>query len=297
MGKRKLSNNNEIKSIFSVRNKVIPQGSIAHIIQRAPGKELLFLEDNDYIYFIYLLKEVSRKHKLRIFCFVLMPNHVHLLVKFREANASIAIKNICERYAMYFNKKYQRKGHVFYGAFRASLCLDDSYLMIASLYIHLNPVKARLCNLPSSYRWSSASLYIEEFKGKTFIDYKFILEMVAKNIAESRKTYKKLLNYGTKVDIKNALENPKAVDIFKTSMCSYILELFRNSKSHKHITNALVIEEKIRKLRIKKRLNNPEEISGRKYLIKQLLSRGYNIQEIGNQLNLTRQHISRIINS
>ena len=126
---------NKIRSIFIVRNKVIPAGSIVHIIQRAPGKESLFVEDNDYIHFLHLLKKTAKKYSLAVICFALMPNHFHLLIKFREENASYAIKNLCERYAMYFNTKYERKGHVFYGAFRARLCLDESYLLIASLYI------------------------------------------------------------------------------------------------------------------------------------------------------------------
>ncbi len=297
MGIKRLTNNGEIKSIFSVRNKVIPKGSIAHIIQRAPGKELLFLEDNDYVYFLYLLKEIAKKHKLKILCFAFMPNHVHILINFQEDNASSAIKNICERYAMYFNRKYERKGHVFYGAFRASLCLDESYLLIASLYIHLNPVKANLCDFPASYRWSSSSLYTEEFRGKTFIDYKFILKIISKDIAKAKKIYKRLLKYGSGLDIKSVLESSKAVDIFKTNIHSHILKIFRRKKSYNHITSELILETRIKELREKKRLNKPDQISARKYLIKQLLSRGYNITEIGERLKLSRQHVYRILKS
>ena len=72
-----------------------------------------------------------------------MPNHVHLLLSPTESNLYDAMRDVFARYAMMFNRKYERKGHLFGGPYRQAVCLDDSYLLAASLYIHLNPVKAR----------------------------------------------------------------------------------------------------------------------------------------------------------
>ena len=116
----------QLTGYLTVRHRLVFPGGTYHITQRAPGRELLFLEDGDRLYFLKLLKEASKKFCLAIYCFALMPNHVHLLLRIEDANLSSAMKNLFERYADYFNRKYERKGHVFCGRFRASVCSDDA---------------------------------------------------------------------------------------------------------------------------------------------------------------------------
>lgn len=141
------------EKLTTYREKIISADSVYHVTQRAPGKELLFLEKNDYLNFIYLLKKCAKEYKLDVFCFCCMPNHVHLLLKINETNLSKAMKSLFTAYAVRFNNKYERKGHVFCGVYRASMCLDDAHLLGASLYIHLNPIKAGLVNNAFRYRW------------------------------------------------------------------------------------------------------------------------------------------------
>ena len=292
-----LASQGKITRIFLTRNKVIPEGSIAHIVQRAPGRERLYLEDNDYIYFIHLLKEISKKYNFKIFCFSLMPNHFHLLTNFQENNASSAIKNLCERYAMYFNKKYERKGHVFYGRFRVSLCFDEAYLLAASLYIHLNPSKAGLCKQPDSYRWSSALLYIKKFESKTFVDYKFILKIIDDNITQAKEIYRRLLKDCQKKEMESILENKKALSLFREKIWKLISGIFQEDKNKKYILSEIELENKIKELQNKKRLRKPQDIQARKYIVEQLLSRGYGIKEIGMRLGITRQCVHKILTS
>lgn len=290
-----LAESGRVKRIFLARNKIIPKDTIAHITQRAPGKELLFLEENDYTYFLHLLKQISVKYKVKVLCFALMTNHFHLLVKFLEENASSAIKNLCERYAMYFNKKYERKGHVFCGAFRASLCFDITYLLSSSFYIHLNPLKAGLCSDSSSYRWSSTSLYTGPFSGKTFIDYKFILNLISENTNRAKKIYKEGLKNSAHIDIKSVLENVKALDMFRLGILPHLHTIFQKEKNKRYPTDEIEIENRIKTLRTNKKLKDPQEVKARKYLIEQLLSRGYTIADIGTRLAMSRQNVYRIL--
>lgn len=294
MDQFELGEKGKIKRIFVVRNKIIPQGSIVHIIQRAPGKELLFLEKNDYLYFLHLLKETSAKYNFKVLCFTLMPNHFHILVRFEKQNASEAIKNLCERYAKYFNIKYQRKGHVFYGAFRASLCLDETYLLSSSIYIHLNPFKANLCKNLFSYKWSSISLYAEQISRESFVGYKFILNILNEDIEKARKIYKKLLKDSANLTMENILENRRALKIFRNNLVSFLYKIFNKTK-RKYLIPEIDIENKIKELKSKKRLKKPQEKSARKYLIEQLLSRGYSIPEISKYLGLSRQTIYKTL--
>ncbi len=135
-------NEGEIRRQLTVRQRIIFEGAIYHITQRAPGTERIFLEESDYLYFLKILKDITQEFHVKLFSFALLTNHLHLLLQITQKNLSSAMKNLFERYAMYFNEKYQRKGHVFCGRFRASLCNDDAYFLAISVYIHLNPCRA-----------------------------------------------------------------------------------------------------------------------------------------------------------
>ena len=119
----------------------------------------------------HLMKEVSAKYGVRVYAFCLMPNHVHLLFSLREDNLFDAMRDLFSRYALWFNRKYERKGHLFGGPYRQSVCLDDGYLLVASIYIHINPVRAKLVPEAALYRWSTARLYLDENAPESFVQY------------------------------------------------------------------------------------------------------------------------------
>jgi putative transposase len=280
----------KVKRYFNLKYRIVYPEAIYHVTQRAPGMEQIFLERADYLYMLHLLKEKSGEFKLDVYAFAFLPNHIHLLLKITEPNLSKALKNIFETYAIYFNKKYERKGHVFCGRFRASLCLDESYLLVASLYIHLNPYKAGLTKEPNKYPWSSCSLYILPESKKSFIKTEVILNLFSEERNEAKKRYFELLLEGMGLEIENIFENPKVVISLRNRLSKKIKDL--DSSIMKD--NLFVDEdfnEGIQKFRGKKRLKTPEELEARKYLIKQLLNRGFSIPEIAEKLGMTRQGI------
>ena len=173
--------------------------------QRAPGRELLFLESADYLYFLQKLKEATRKFDFEIFCFSLLPNHLHLLLRINRNNLSAAMKNIFERYAKYFNGKYKRKGHVFCGRYRASLCNDENYFLAASLYIHRNAYQARLYSSVEDYRWSSVRLYTRPIK-KSFVNYTCILSILDAELKKARRKYRDILRDSIKIKSKREVD-------------------------------------------------------------------------------------------
>ncbi|RKY45210.1 MAG: hypothetical protein DRP81_04425 [Candidatus Omnitrophota bacterium] len=281
----------EVLKIFNPYKKVIYEGGIYHVIQRAPGKDVLFLEDKDYLYFLHLLKETKIKFSLDIFCFCLMLNHLHLLLKINKANLSEAMKSLFTRYALYFNSKYQRKGHVFYGNYRASLCLDENYLISASVYIHLNPSKAGLVKSPLDYRWSSLKAYLQ-LPRNTFLDYKYILSILGQELKRASLVYLQILGVSEDLEFKNILEDRKLLEKFTFKFISKIKKIL-NKKPN--------IEDEISKyfelIENKRRLKKPQYLQARKYLIEQLRSRGYTIKEIAEMLNISRQSIYTTLNS
>ena len=176
----------KIKRYFRATRKLNIPNMVSHITQRAAGKEPLFLENGDYLFMLALLKEIANNHTLRIYAFCLMQNHIHLLLSPEEDNLYDAMRDLFSRYAMKFNRKYERKGHLFGGPYRQAVCLDDSYLLAASLYIHLNPVKAGLVVDPQVYRWSSCRLYYEVNAPESYVDPNFILRLLSENKLEKK---------------------------------------------------------------------------------------------------------------
>lgn len=285
----------KVKRLFSSRKKLSYPGAIGHITQRASGKEPLFLEDCDYLYMLYLLKEITSEYKIDVFSFVLMPNHVHLLLRQNEDNLPKAMQSLFERYAKYFNLKYERKGHLFCGPYRMALCFDDSYLLAASLYIHLNPLKAGLCENPVDYRWSSIRLYRSGIDKETFLNYKFILQILDEDISSARMKYKKFLENAGSIKIKNILEDFTRLEEFRLELLPIFSWACQENKNW-DIFDEKKLNKEVQLFKNKKRLKMPHEIKARKFLIEQLLARGYKKAEIAEKLNLSRQAIYDILN-
>jgi len=281
-----------------VRRKIIVEGAIYHITQRAPGRELLFIEENDYLKFLQLLKETSQKFAIEIFCFALLPNHIHLLLRLKNRNLDKAMQYLFQRYAQIFNIKYERKGHVFCGVYRASMCQDDSYFLTASLYIHLNPYKAGLTPSILKYKWFSLKPYIEPIKS-SFLKVDFILDMLDnRDRNKAQEIYKMLLKQSTQFKYRNILEDKNAIQRFygefliwfKSNLSKVNLRYLGGFNSY------LELEKKIEEIRQTKRFRKPETREAVFYLIAQLEARGYSLQDIAKRLGLGRTTIYRFLN-
>jgi len=290
----------KIKRFFQVRNKVAFEGAIYHITQRAPGREPLFIEKADYLYMLHLIKENVKKFDYELFCFALMPNHLHLLIRLNKTNLALAMKNLFGAYALYFNKKYERKGPVFCKPYRAALCLDENYILAASVYIHLNPVKAGLVQNPSDYRWSSYLLYGGDETINTFLNYDFVLNILHSDIKKAKVMYRDLASEAKKEKAKDVLENPKALDEYKNTIFRLIRHKLPKERiktiAAKDTLDSANLEEKINETDFRKRLRKPQEIKARKFLIQQMLSRGYKHGEIAKKLNISRTTLYNILN-
>jgi putative transposase len=127
-----------------------------HVIQRGNDRQAVFREDADYARYRGWLREIAATHALALHAYVLMPNHVHLLVTPPSDTAlSKAMQSLGRRYVRWFNDKYGRTGTLWEGRFRSTVIDADRYLLACSRYIELNPVRAGIVNSPELYRWSS----------------------------------------------------------------------------------------------------------------------------------------------
>jgi putative transposase len=132
-----------------------------HVIQRGNNRGLCFLDDADRRLYLRCMREASARHKCAIHAYVLMPNHVHLLVT-PEVIGGVAamMQDVGRRYVRIFNDEHERTGTLWEGRYKSSLVETETYLMTCHRYIELNPVRAGLADDPRSYAWSSHRCYV-----------------------------------------------------------------------------------------------------------------------------------------
>ena len=135
---------------------VIP-GQPQHVIQRGNDRQAIFRAEEDYDYYLEKLGEAVERHHCDLHAYVLMTNHVHLLVTPHGENSiGKTMQTLGRYYVQYFNQRYRRTGTLWEGRYKATLIDSEQYLLTCMRYIELNPVRARdMARHPSEYPWSS----------------------------------------------------------------------------------------------------------------------------------------------
>lgn len=138
------------------RPRINVAGYPQHVVQRGHNREACFFAEEDYQFYLHWLKKGAKKYGCEIHAYVLMTNHVHLLVSPQQPEGiSRLMQSLGRRYAQYVNRIYRRSGSVWEGRFKASLIQAEDYLLTCYRYIELNPVRADLVRDPGEYPWSS----------------------------------------------------------------------------------------------------------------------------------------------
>jgi len=135
-------------------------GALYHVMLRGNDGQPIFFDSKDHNRFLNLMSEGVDRFGHRIHAYCLMDNHVHILIQIGQIPLSRIMQNVSFRYTLWINKRHSRIGHLFQGRFRAILCDGDSYLLELIRYIHLNPVRAGLVDLPEDFQWSSHRAYL-----------------------------------------------------------------------------------------------------------------------------------------
>jgi len=127
-----------------------------HIIQRGLDKQACFFSATDYRLYLDLLQEAAEKYDCHVHAYVLMTNHVHMLVTpQRSLGVSFMMQRLAQRYVRQVNRTYRRTGTLWEGRYKAGLVDTGGYLLTCMRYIELNPVRANMVSHPAEYAWSS----------------------------------------------------------------------------------------------------------------------------------------------
>jgi len=298
----KLIQEGKIKRFFRMRNKLNYPGLVSHITQRATGKEPLFVEENDYLYMLKLLKTVSIEFSLDVFALALMGNHCHILLRQQEKNLPDAMHNLFGRYARYFNSKYNRKGHVFGNRYGQAACFDDYYLLTISVYIHLNPVRAGMVEHYSQYRWTTWRLYCQEGEPDTFVNWAFIINMIHNNSSKAKMRYRELLEESIKFRTREVMEEKRTIGRFSVWIRKRFPDFIKNPQicdggleEYDDGLSDVDLERIIVDLKDKRRLSSLMDKKARSFAAEQLKARGYDVVEIADYMGISRATVYRIL--
>jgi putative transposase len=131
-------------------------GLPVHVFQRGHNKEPVFFENKDYWVYLRFLKESAETCGCLIHAYVLMTNHVHLLVTPETSTAiSSLFQSVGRHFVPYINKTYQLRGSLWEGRHKGNIIESEAYLLSCMRYIEMNPVRAGMVDHPAKYRWSS----------------------------------------------------------------------------------------------------------------------------------------------
>ena len=133
--------------------------NIYHVMMRGVNRQAIFENDGDRLHFMSVLKECKEISGFRLHAFCLMPNHLHFLIEPAGEPLDLVFRRIGIRYAVWYNRKHQRAGHLFQDRFRSENVENDLYYMTVLRYILQNPMKAGLEPHLGTYRWSSYPAY------------------------------------------------------------------------------------------------------------------------------------------
>ncbi len=265
------------------------RGGIYHVIARGNNKEYIFKESIDKGYFIKLLKEYGIAMGYKIYGYVLMDNHYHIIIQTMDKKLQAIMHQINNKYSKYFNYKYERVGHIFQGRYKAVLVQDERYMMYLLRYVHQNPVQAGMCKVVEEYKWSSDIYYRKGIR--SFLETGAIMEMFGSNYIESKKKYEELMREEDTVDYdKLNIIGDEAYQV----LCASRKKEIQRERLDEILVNAVKSNEYyyLIKQGSRKRILTEYKL---KY-IKEAIKQHYTYQEIGQSISVSGNAVKDMIN-
>lgn len=288
-------------------------GAVYHITCRGNERKDIFKDDVDRKTFKKLLAVSGKIYNVKIYSYVLMSNHFHLLIETPLGNLSEFMRHFNITYTGYHNRRHKRTGHLYHGRYKSILVDKDAYLILLSRYIHLNPVKVKGKNKLSQkekmqylkhYRWSSLPGYISKRRKEQFVDYALVLEEYGGDNDRGRKAYQAILSLdlSSKLDIQEKIVGQSILG--KESFIEWVQEKFLDGTEDREIPSMKKIHTYISKDTVIKAVEqgvsrNIEEIKREKGVNRQIVMDclyrlgGLNGVEIGKMMGIGYTAVSQ----
>ena len=173
-------------------------GAVYHVTSRGNEGRSIFPDETDRISFLDILSEAAEKYRWICHAYCLMDNHYHLLLETPEGNLSKGMKHLNGVYTQVFNKKNKRVGHLFQGRYKAILVEKESHLLEVARYVVLNPVRAKMVEHPSKWKWSSYKATAGFCKKPDYLTVDWVLGRFGPDSKIAERGYRKFVSDGVK---------------------------------------------------------------------------------------------------
>ena len=176
-------------------------GHTYHVTQRGNNRRDCFFAERDYRFYLECMADSARRYDVAVHAYVLMTNHVHLLLTPTGDGAmSRFMQNIGRRYVRYINDSYERSGTLWEGRYHSEVVNVERHLLSCYQYIEMNPVRAGMVERPSDYVWSSARWHGLGEENSVVTDHELYLRLgsgISERISNYRALFKASLEVGS----------------------------------------------------------------------------------------------------
>ena len=180
------------------RSRIDAYGALHHVIARGIAREKIFFDDKDRDQFLQRLGSILKESNTPCLAWALIPNHFHLLLKTGHIPLSTVMRRLLTGYAVSFNKRHRRWGHLFQNRYKSILCQEDAYLLELTRYIHLNPMRAGLVKGIQELErnpYCGHGVILAKWKND-WQDIGSVLELFSGNRSAARSRYRKFVQKG-----------------------------------------------------------------------------------------------------
>jgi putative transposase len=150
---------------------------LCHVTARGNGRQRIFRGEDDVVDLLLPLDEAVRRYGVVCHAFCVMPNHFHLVLDAPQPRLSAGLRYACGVFAQRFHRRYGSSGHVFQGRFHSEPIVREPHFIEVIRYVLRNPVRARLCDSPADWEWSSFHGYFDEGARPPFLTADVVLEL------------------------------------------------------------------------------------------------------------------------
>jgi putative transposase len=176
--------------------RVAEPGAVYHVFTRGNRKEDIVADDTDRARFLQIFGDVAARRSWRCIAYCLMTNHYHFVLETPRDDLSAGMHALNGRYARAFNRRHGFSGHVFEKRFAAAAAESQWHQLELCRYIVLNPVRARLCEHPGEWPWSSYRACVGASEPEPFLDIKGLLALFGRDPASARRAFQSFVENG-----------------------------------------------------------------------------------------------------
>ncbi|AJQ28769.1 transposase [Pelosinus fermentans] len=266
------------------------EDAIYHVMARGNNRDRVFESEEDKAKYLKILADYKERYDFKLYAYVVMDNHVHLLLQVGKDPLAKIMQGIQQRYTQYYNWHHKHSGHVFEQRYKAFICEEESYIMALICYIHQNPVKANILE-GINYSWSSHQAYVSRLQG--LVNVEFILNILSIKPNEAMTKYLALV--GTAVDRPKYKDEKEQEKETQKAWLQAETEKGQTELMWEQLVAKITVEEEVNQEKLIGKCRIRQVVAARKRLIYEAINRSIMTKmQLAKLLQIDPANITRI---